>query len=83
MGGAVGAWREVAAAVAAWRRDPVDAGDRLRARRVAAGLSQPGLSARSGIPPETISRLEHGRRTPQAGTVERLADALGIAPGDL
>ena len=76
-------WRELAAAVDAWRRDRARAGARLRSLRVAAGLTQTELAAQSGVPHETISRLELARRSPQAETVARLADALGVAPGDL
>ena len=64
----------------AWRRDRRGAGHRLRAVREAAGLSQLALSAASGVTNDTISRLELGRRAPQADTIERLARALGVEP---
>ena len=76
-------WRGLAVAVGAWRRDRARAGTRLRSLRVAAGLTQTELAARSGVPHETISRLELARRAPQAETVARLAEALGVAPGGL
>ena len=67
----------------AWRRDRRGAGHRLRAAREAAGLSQLALSAASGVTNDTISRLELGRRAPQAGTIERLARAIGVNPAVL
>ena len=76
-------WRDLAAAVDAWRRDRARAGVRLRGLRVAAGLTQVELAARSGLTHESISRLELGHRGPQAETVARLAEALGVAPGAL
>lgn len=64
----------------AWRADPRRAGQRLRALREAAGLSQQALAAASGVTHEAISRLESGQGAPQAATVRQLARALGVAP---
>jgi transcriptional regulator with XRE-family HTH domain len=51
----------------------------LRARRVAAGLSQEELAERSGLSPHTISNLERNRtRWPYRDTLQRLADGLGL-----
>jgi excisionase family DNA binding protein len=66
--------------VPAWRRDPQRAGRRLRQLREAAGFSQLALQAASGLSHEAISLLESGHRTPQAASVRRLAQALGIDP---
>jgi excisionase family DNA binding protein len=63
-----------------WRVDPVRAGARLRELRLAAGLSQQDLSARSGLTHELISQLETGRRSPKARTVWSLARVLQVAP---
>jgi transcriptional regulator with XRE-family HTH domain len=38
------------------------------------------LAERSGVTPEMISRLEHGRHKPQSGTIEKLAKGLGVSP---
>jgi tetratricopeptide (TPR) repeat protein/transcriptional regulator with XRE-family HTH domain len=52
---------------------------RLRARRIAAGMSQEELSAQSGISVRAISDLERGKtRWPHPGSVHRLADALKL-----
>jgi transcriptional regulator with XRE-family HTH domain len=67
----------------AWRRDRTRAGARLRSLRLAAGLTQLELAARSGVSHEAISLLELGRRGPQIATIRRLAEALEVAPADL
>jgi tetratricopeptide (TPR) repeat protein len=55
----------------------------LRARRVAAGLSQEDLMQRSGLDVRTIRNLERGRaRWPYPDTVRRLADALDLCGAD-
>jgi excisionase family DNA binding protein len=66
--------------VPAWRREPKRAGWRLRRLREDAGFTQLELAARSGLTHETVSRLEHGRRQPQARTLVALAQALGVTP---
>ncbi len=66
--------------VRSWRRDRRATGHRLRALRERAGLSQLALSAASGVTNDTICRLELGRRSPQAATIERLARALAVEP---
>jgi tetratricopeptide (TPR) repeat protein/transcriptional regulator with XRE-family HTH domain len=54
-------------------------GDRLRAGRVDANLSQEELAAQSGVSVRAISDLERGRtRWPHPGSVHRLADALRL-----
>ncbi|MBA2570308.1 MAG: helix-turn-helix transcriptional regulator [Chloroflexi bacterium] len=51
----------------------------VRYARRKAGLSQRGLSVRSGVPQETIARIERSRVSPRFDTVERLLDAAGYA----
>lgn len=61
-------------------------GERLRAARVAAGLSQRAVARATGIRQPHVSALETGRYgrggpygyDPTAATVARLADALGV-----
>ncbi len=53
-------------------------GRRLRALRDERGLSQDVLAARSGIPQESLSRLENGKRDPRLDTLRKLAAGLGM-----
>src|SRR5262249_31780875 len=58
-------------------------GDLLRRYRDGAGLTQEELAERTGLIAMAISLLERGeRRRPQAYTVQKLAEALGLKPGD-
>jgi transcriptional regulator with XRE-family HTH domain/tetratricopeptide (TPR) repeat protein len=58
-------------------------GERLRRRRLAAGLTQEELSARSGLSVRSISDLERGRtRRPRRETMRRVADALNLPAAD-
>jgi transcriptional regulator with XRE-family HTH domain len=66
-----------------WRRHRIRAGAQLRSLRLAAGMTQLDLAARSGITHEAISRLELGTRSPRSSTLHRLAAALDVEPADL
>jgi predicted ATPase/DNA-binding XRE family transcriptional regulator len=58
-------------------------GERLRQRRLAAGLTQEALADRAGVSAKAISDLERDPdRTPRLDTVGLLADALGLGPGE-
>ena len=54
------------------------AGRMLRHARRRAGLTQRQLSARVGIPQETIARIEAGRVDPRVGTLDRLLEGCGF-----
>ena len=59
---------------------------RLREKRAEAGLSQSGLATWSGVSLRMIQYYEQGRddiNKAQAGTVYRLAKALGCSVEDL
>lgn len=55
----------------------MDATDLLREARLAAGLSQAELAARSGTSQATLCSYERGHRTPSAATLERILAAGG------
>jgi len=58
-------------------------GELLRARRVAAGLSQEALAARAGLSARAISALERGvNRAPRGTTLNLLAEALELDAAD-
>jgi predicted transcriptional regulator len=50
-------------------------GRMVRYARRRAGLTQRQLAAKTGIPQETIARIEAGRVDPRMGTVDRLLEA--------
>ncbi len=56
------------------------AGERLRSRREALGLSLRALATAAGLSFETIRKWETGAAVPKVGTCERLAVALDVAP---
>lgn len=51
------------------------AGRMLRDARARARLTQRQLAAKSGIPQETIARIERGRADPRLNTLDRLLEA--------
>jgi transcriptional regulator with XRE-family HTH domain len=55
----------------------------LRRHRRAAKLTQEQLSAKAGLHPTEISRLERAVREPRLGTIVRLAKALGVGAEQL
>jgi transcriptional regulator with XRE-family HTH domain len=58
-------------------------GQRLRATRVKAGMSQSDLEVISGIPKARLSRYENGHVAPSIQTLERLAKALQVSEASL
>lgn len=60
-------------------------GARLRELRIAAGLTQADLAARTDPPMQdkAIARYEAGDRGPTLALVYRLAEALGLGPAEL
>ncbi len=58
-------------------------GDRVRERRLAIGLSQESLAARSGIARAYVGSLEGGQRNPSLDMIARLAIALEVDAGEL
>ena len=53
-------------------------GETLRARRIAAGLTQRELAARAGVPQPNVSAYEVGRREPSLETAQRIDRALSV-----
>jgi len=65
------------------RKDGKNFGQRLRAARVGAGLSQSELEEISGIPKARLSRYENGHVAPSIQTLERLSQALKVSEASL
>jgi transcriptional regulator with XRE-family HTH domain len=62
-------------------QEPEPFGVRLRAARTEAGLTQRELGSRTGLDQSVVSNLERGVHEPRLGTIERLADGLGLSTG--
>ena len=60
----------------------LDLGDRLRALRVAAGLSQRQLAARAQVSNGTISMIEADKVSPSVSALRQILEALGVSIGD-
>lgn len=58
-------------------------GDRMRELRAKKDMSQDALARETDIHPTSIGRLERGGREPKMTTILRLADGLGVEPGEL
>jgi transcriptional regulator with XRE-family HTH domain len=58
-------------------------GDRLRAQRLAARLSQETLAELAEVDRKTVSRLENGHAAPPTDVLLRIAHALRRPLGDL
>jgi transcriptional regulator with XRE-family HTH domain len=55
----------------------------MRELRHREGMSQDMLARETDIHPTSIGRLERGDREPKLTTILRLADGLGVEPGEL
>ena len=58
-------------------------GSNVRRFRERAGLSQDALAHTADLHRVYLSGIERGKRSPSIETVEKLANALGIGPGEL
>jgi transcriptional regulator with XRE-family HTH domain len=58
-------------------------GPNLREARLNLELSQEQVAERSGVHATEVSRIEAGKRDPRVSTVERLAKAVKLRPGQL
>ena len=58
-------------------------GEKLKAARLAAGLSQKELAEKVGCYQKDISRWENCEREPTASNLRKLADAIGCMIDDL
>jgi transcriptional regulator with XRE-family HTH domain len=58
-------------------------GPNLRKARLELEMSQEQVADRSGVHATEVSRIEAGKRDPRVSTVERLAKAVKMRPGQL
>ena len=59
-----------------WRKE---LGDKIRAERIAKGLSQEELAAKTSVSRAQISNIEKGKSKPAVNIVTDIADALGAS----
>jgi transcriptional regulator with XRE-family HTH domain len=72
--------REVALCLSCLANRPdAPSGQRLKALRLAAGLTKHGLARRAGVDAFALLQYESGRRMPKLGSLGRLATALGVS----
>lgn len=57
--------------------------EKIRALRESKGMTQTELAEALGVDQTTVSAWERGVAEPTLANLRRLADVLGIAPGDL
>lgn len=55
----------------------------IKQQRIAIGLTLRELSARSGVSPSHLGRVERGERFPSAHTLQRIAGPLGFEENEL
>ncbi len=58
-------------------------GERVRARRHKLGLSQEGLAEACGLHWTFVGQVERGRRNLTLHNILKIADGLGVDPGEL
>ena len=58
-------------------------GERIKAARKKAGMTQKELADKLGIPYQGISQYERGIRNPKIATVKKIAEALQVSPSEL
>lgn len=58
-------------------------GERIRAARERAGLTQKELAAAIGVNHSAISFWENGQTVPTINNLVKIAGILGVSPGDL
>ena len=56
---------------------------KLKELRIKAVLSQEDLARLANISAATVNRLEQGKQRPNFVTIRKLAEALGVKPGDI
>jgi len=58
-------------------------GGKIRAAREKIGTSQADLARAVDVTPPHLWQVEHGRAQPSLPLIRRLAEALGVEPGEL
>lgn len=61
----------------------VKIGDKLKRARIQNALTQQQLADKAGLTTASAARIERNETEPRPTTLRKLADALGVEPGDL
>lgn len=61
----------------------VRVGEKIKRLREDREWTQPHLAVKAGVAVSAVSQIENGRRSPNVGTLDKLADALGVEVADL
>jgi transcriptional regulator with XRE-family HTH domain len=64
------------------RVDPHVIGEHIRRLRVKRHVSVRSFAAQTGFSPSFISQLENGQVTPSLGSLQKIADSLGVTLGE-
>lgn len=62
---------------------PQPLGQKLYLLRIQKGMTQRGISLRTGIPQGNLSNIEKGKQDPTVSTLVRICRAIGVSPGEL
>lgn len=57
-------------------------GDKIKTKRLDAGLTQVQLADASGVPQGYLSQIERGKRRPSLDALRKLRDGLGVSEGE-
>ena len=66
--------------LAKWKRHVAD---RVKQLRTAAKLTQADLARKADLPQSHVSRIEQAHLAPSSKTIDKLAAALGVQPGEI
>ncbi len=58
-------------------------GDQVRALREEQGLTMTELAEKANVTIAAVSYIERNLRSPSSDTIEKIARALGVSPGEL
>ena len=66
--------------LAKWKRHVAD---RVKELRTVAKLTQENLARKADLPQSHVSRIEQAHLAPSSKTIDKLAAALGVEPGEI
>lgn len=61
----------------------MNTGEKIKMIRIKRGLTQKSLASKLGTSPQNLAQYENNKRNPKIGTLQRIADVLGVSIKDL